>query len=333
MGAALPIRTILGELGCDLGTVAADTGFDMHLFDDPDSRAPLAAMGKLLDGCATAARCPHFGVLVGQRVTTIELGLAGFVAKYARDVGTALRSLVANAPYLVSGASLVLTVAGPMATFEFTLAHGRFVGAGLIEDAAVTAMVSIIRQLSTPDWMPIEALFIHPEPAVRTGHARFFRAPVRFGTERNAIIFDRRWLDHAIGHADPELRTLLLREFRDELRSRPSFVEQVRHAMRPLIDARRCSVDAVAGTLGTRVWTMNRRLAEEGTSFRQLHDELRFELARRLLADTSLPLGDIAERLAFEQPAAFTRAFRRWSDRSPSEWRRGTGAVRASAGR
>jgi AraC-like DNA-binding protein len=333
MGCALAIPAVLRELGGDLRLVADRAGFHVAQFDDPESRAPVEAVARLLHECAVATGCQHFGLLVGQRTTTAALGRAGFVAKYSRDIGSALDSLVVNVPYLNSGLDLSLGRHGQVAIFGFALHHGGYEGAGHIEDAALAIAVTVVRELSDQHWHPDEVLLIHAKPADCLAYSRFFRAPVRFGADSNALVFDSRWMGHRIEHSDPALRDFLLREFRREMQAAPSLAEQVRHVMRPLMDARTCTAERVAGMMRMRVWTMNRRLADEGTSFRKIFDEVRFEMACRLLKDTSQSLADISERLGFEYPAAFTRAFRRWADKSPSEWRKAASRPAADGGR
>ncbi|MCB8820600.1 helix-turn-helix transcriptional regulator [Microvirga rosea] len=69
--------------------------------------------------------------------------------------------------------------------------------------------------------------------------------------------------------------------------------------------------------------TMNRYLRTRGLAFRQVANEVRFEIACELLENTDMALGQIAAALRYSEPSAFTRAFRRWSGRTPSEWRAG----------
>ena len=74
--------------------------------------------------------------------------------------------------------------------------------------------------------------------------------------------------------------------------------------------------------LGLQVRTLNRRLADEGTSVFELAQEVRYQVARDLLANTALPVTEIAATLAYANTAGFTRAFTRWSGHGPSAWRR-----------
>jgi AraC-like DNA-binding protein len=82
------------------------------------------------------------------------------------------------------------------------------------------------------------------------------------------------------------------------------------------------SAEGVAKQFGISVRTLNRRLEREGTSFRNILDELRQELALRYVGTHDMPLGEVASRLSFSHPEAFYRAFKRWTGESPLAYRR-----------
>ena len=82
---------------------------------------------------------------------------------------------------------------------------------------------------------------------------------------------------------------------------------------------------AVARALTVSDRTLSRRLADEGTSFRGILDDVRREFACALLQDRSLSVGDIAFFLQYSEPAAFHRAFRRWTGQAPGDFRIATG--------
>jgi AraC-like DNA-binding protein len=79
--------------------------------------------------------------------------------------------------------------------------------------------------------------------------------------------------------------------------------------------------ERAAHALTTSPRTLSRRLAEEGTSFRDLHDEVRADFARVLLQDRSASIADVSFFLDYSEPAAFHRAFRRWTGTTPHEYR------------
>jgi AraC-like DNA-binding protein len=87
------------------------------------------------------------------------------------------------------------------------------------------------------------------------------------------------------------------------------------------------SMHAVAQELAMHRRTLDRRLQPFGIGFQQLGDEVRFEVAPRLLGDTAMPIIDIAHSLHCNDARAFSHAFRRWSGSSPTQWRERSGAL------
>ena len=99
---------------------------------------------------------------------------------------------------------------------------------------------------------------------------------------------------------------------------KPSFRRQVEACVEPLLAAGGANIDRVARELGLSRQTLYRRLKAEGVTFEQLLDELRHHFALKLLREQHLPVKQAAWRLGFSDPAAFSRAFKRWTGTSPS---------------
>ena len=100
--------------------------------------------------------------------------------------------------------------------------------------------------------------------------------------------------------------------------ARPRFRREVEAAIEPLLASGEANIDRVAGELGLSRQTLYRRLKAEGVTFEQLLDDLRHRLALKLLRDDQMAVKQAAWRLGFSDPAAFSRAFKRWTGTSPS---------------
>lgn len=109
-----------------------------------------------------------------------------------------------------------------------------------------------------------------------------------------------------------------------------ALTEDLRRVLRTELLRDNCSAAAVARFFSMHRRTMNRHLRMEGLAFRQVANEVRFELACELLANTDMTLGQIAAALKYSELSAFTRAFRRWSGQAPSAWRANLPRVRKS---
>ena len=98
--------------------------------------------------------------------------------------------------------------------------------------------------------------------------------------------------------------------------------EHVRRLLRAKLSNKPYSAEAAASYFFVDRRTLHRYLKKERTTFRQVANEVRLEIATELLADPGLSCSEIARLLQFTDPSAFTRAFRRWSGKTPSEWAR-----------
>lgn len=99
---------------------------------------------------------------------------------------------------------------------------------------------------------------------------------------------------------------------------KPSFRHEVEQCIAPLLAAGDANIDRAAGNLGISRQTLYRRLKAENATFEQLLDDLRHRLALKLINDQHLSVKQASWRLGFSDPAAFSRAFKRWTGISPS---------------
>jgi AraC-like DNA-binding protein len=100
-----------------------------------------------------------------------------------------------------------------------------------------------------------------------------------------------------------------------------ALVADVRRVLRTELLRDTCSAAGIARLFSMHRRTMSRYLLTRGFTFRQVANEVRFEIACDLLENTDMALGQIAAALRYSEPSAFTRAFRRWCGQSPSDWR------------
>jgi len=322
IGATMGVPEVLRSLGHDPALVLAEVGIDLELFDNPNNLISFTARGQMIAHCANRTGCPHFGLLVGQQSGLASFGIVGLLARYAQTAGEALRSLVRFMHLHVRGATTTLTVDSDLAVFEYQIYHSRVPGNDQVGQGAVAVAFNVIRGLCGSDWLPVEVRFAHRRPEDVAPYRQFFRVPLRFDTEQYAVVFSTTWLNRRLPDASPELRQLLRKEIdKLEAQKEDDFSEQVRSLLRTALMTGHSSADQVAELFSINRRTLNRRLNKSGTSFRDLSDEVRFEVARQLLKDTAMEIIDIAALLGYSNASAFTRAFRRWSFETPAKWR------------
>ena len=190
----------------------------------------------------------------------------------------------------------------------------------IVEQFMVALMVRLMRYGAGRDWNPDVVNFraaTVPNPATRR---LVGEAEVRCGQTTTSILFPgRRWVDR--GEPDRDEATRYGRS-RGEWSRVDDLVGSLREAVRAYLPDGSPDIKLAARLSSMSVRTLQRRLSELGMTYSQLLEELRHDTALSLLRDPSLKVSDIARELGYRDPAIFTRAFRRWTGVTPSEYRR-----------
>ncbi len=322
VGPMVAVPSLLREHGVDPSVLLAEFGLESRFLDDPDNLIPLAARTRFLDRCAEAAQCPHFGLLIGQRAGISAFGVVGFLIQSAPDVRAAIRIGAEHYrlqnPYAVTN----FEERGRFASLSFASLQPGSADVTQLLDIAIATMFGILRTLCGNHFRPTEVRVAHARPRSIVPFRRFFQSPLSFDAPETGMVFDRHWLDRRLASADPLLH-LMMQHRAAELEQLygQDVASQVHRMLPALVAARSVSVRRTAENLGLTVRTLNRRLADEGTSFAELRDEVRYSIARQLLQGTRMPANRIADHLGFANPSAFTAAFLRWSGTGPASWR------------
>jgi AraC-like DNA-binding protein len=163
-----------------------------------------------------------------------------------------------------------------------------------------------------------EVTFRHEPPAGTLAYDAYFGTRVLFSRPEDRLGFAHPLLDVPLRTASSALAELLDARMRElePAEERDLYVDRVRQALVALIEERDVGLEAVAKRLCVSRRTLQRELRRRGTSHKDVLDEVRRERALALLGE-SVTVADIASRLAYSEPSAFFRAFRRWTGTSP----------------
>jgi AraC-like DNA-binding protein len=324
VGALMGLPDLLRTLGQDPATVFPKARVDLNLFDDPENVIPFSAGGRLLARCAAATDCPHLGLLLGERTGLDALGLVGRLVEHSPTLGKGLQSLVLHLHIHDRGAVPILTIDAEQVLLGYAIYQPGIEGTRHIYDLAMAIAINLIRGLCGRSWTPTEVLLSHSRPANLEPYRRFFRAPIRFDTERTGLVFPKRCLDQPLPGADPRLYALIETRIAQLVTSDAGdLVEQMRRVLRnQVLSGMRGGVDQVSQIFGIHRRTLNRLMQARGLTLQDLVEEVRCDIAHHLLGETDLSIVSVAAALDYADAAAFTRAFRRWSGTTPAAWRR-----------
>ena len=323
VGPILALPAVLRDLGVRPRRAFAAADVDPRIFRNPDARIPLEDVGRLLETCVRLTGCDHFGLLVGARFDLGGFGPLGLLLLNSASVGDAVRSLLLHLHLHDRGAAPVLLAPTPSSMLlGYSIYRRETPAIPQIYDAAIAIAYRILRELCGPTWKPRRVQFSYHKPSNTTPYAELFQSPVRFEAEVTGIKFASTYLQRPIEGADPALYKVLGTAMKEaEVNGGMSFGDQVQGVLHQMVLSGSSSADAVARLFGIHERTLRRRLADEGKILHELIEPTRIELAQQVLDNPEIPVTGIAAALRYEDPNAFSRAFRSWAGRSPRQWR------------
>ncbi|MDR6952391.1 AraC-like DNA-binding protein [Ancylobacter sp. 3268] len=317
--AALP--GLLGKLGVALDEAFAGSGIEPDQLD-AEARFPYPSLIGLLERCATVSGCPHLGLLLGARNDHRALGVIGEMMASAPTLGEAFRDYVGLQIGYSRGAVVYLQRAGDdyvvgYGLYDAGTGHGR-----QVHDLVVAIGCNMVRALTGGRGQVLRTLECVGPPENMPVYRNLLKTTALFDQEQTGIVLSARDMALALPGANPARRLQLRGAIQLALRGDLEDVAaQVRRALRPRLMLGEADRESVARELGLNGRTLARHLARAGTSFEAIKDEVRFTVARELLALTRLPIGRIAEALSYAANSAFDHAFTRWAGMPPSQWR------------
>ena len=320
VGPLVEIPGLLREFGVDPAEVLASAGLEADALDYLENRVSCGAAARLIHECAVKTRSSHFGLLLGQRTRVSHLGLPGQLALHSPTLGAAIRTFAVYQHLNSQGMFKFLLEKDGVAILGCVVYQKETDHVDRIYDVDAAATLSVVRELCGAHWLPERVLFSSARPTDVGLYSRFFGAPCRFGSLRTALMFPGSVLGHRLAGADPEQLRIL--EAQAHARADFGLVFRLRRTLRTLLLGQEASGDEVARLLSMHHRTLNRRLKAEGTTFRKVLEEVRFEAACQLLDTGRIPITEIAVSLGYAETSAFSRAFRRWSGATPLERRR-----------
>lgn len=307
----------------DAEAVLRDAGISSMSFSDPNGRLPVASTSRLWRAAAEHMRDPAFGLRASRyvRQTTFHaLGYAVFASATLRD---ALERLVRYGRLVSDAGSFELQARVGSARLSFVYPSDRPAPCLESIDAVTSLIVRTCRTLTDRSFALQKVELRRPVPDDETPYHRFFRSPVLFGADVDALTCDAEVLDAPLPSANPELANHnddLVQRHLAQMRG-GTISERIRAALAESLSGD-ASPATTAAALGMSVRSLQRRLQEQGTTYAAILSDTRKEQAHRHLREAEYSVTEIAFLLGFEDASAFARAFRRWTGKSPTEFRK-----------
>jgi AraC-like DNA-binding protein len=289
------------------------------------ARIDAALVGRVWQAAVAASGDPDLGLHTAVAFTPGALDIVGYVMLSCRTGREALERGARLLPLLNDGLSIELTSSAHAITVQL-IVHRAFADAmgDSLRQAVESIMAGAVHQLrllTERPLLPLAVSFCHAAPSTGLAtHASLFGVVPQMAAATNALVLPVDPLAQPLRSSNPALLSAF-EEMANEALAALSRTRTVSaRVSRSIIDRLRGqtpTIAEVARELAMSPRSVQRALTEEGTSFQQLLDEARQALALRHLRDPNVTVAHVAWLVGFSEPAAFHRAFRRWTGRAP----------------
>lgn len=276
----------------------------------------------LMRGLEDLSGEPAMGIRMVEQADTSVHPPSSLAAFYARDYRDGLERL-ARFKRLCTPELLTIRETDSDCTITVEWLYASEAEPAVTIDIAFATLVELGRRGTGRSITPRRIEFTRSGPK-SARYGAYFGCPIRYGAARNVLVLDRADLDLPFPGHNPELLEMLtpaLSVALHELSGQSSFADQVRTVLKRSLASGRPEVADVARQLGMSERTLQRRITEEGTTFRDLLVDARQDIGRLLLSDPGTEIEEVACLLGYQDTSSFYRAFREWEGVTPSRWR------------
>ena len=330
--AVQPVIAGLGVLGHAVDALLADVAISRSVLEDPDGRVPHRAMMALWNRAREVTGDDHLGIHLAEAAPLESFEVHAYALLSSPTLREAYRRACRYQRLIHEATDLTLEEVPEGAVLHHALPGGLSVPRHPAE-FLVTLWARFGRLVTGTPWNPDIVCFAHDAPRSTAEHERVFGARVQFSSGRTAMRIPNAVLDAANTHADPGLVQVLDRYAASLLGDAPSRMtlgNRVRAILIEALGSDSPSAGAVAKRLNMSVRTLHRSLRSEDASYREILEQFRQERAAALLAQRQCSIAEVGFVLGFTELSSFYRAFRRWTGKTPAEFRAGANAPRRS---
>ncbi len=321
----IPTARALDAAGLDSRSLLRQAGIQPDSALDNNARIPADRMIKFWELVTAATHDPCFGLEASRHWHPSSMHALGYAWLASHSLRDGLERIVRYSRVVYTGAQVRLEDAPAHVRLNILVSLSSGGAVPMAMDCVLGSLLVMCRQSCGPGFAPLRVTMRRTPPPEPEQFQGFFGCPVEFGAETNAMDFRHDDLSAPLPTANHEMARASDQIVQDYL-SRLGMQDialQIRTWLLRSLSTGKISEADLARALHMSPRSLQRKLQEEGLTFKGLLDEMRRELAIQYVRDSRLPLIEITYLLGFSDSSNFSRAFRRWTGISPNAYRVG----------
>lgn len=323
---AIAIYQALESYNVDAAKVMRNAGVDLAQIKDPTARLDPATHHKIVADAVEITEDPAFGLRFSDFVHPTTFHALGFALLSSSTLRSFCQRWVRYHSFITTTGDVSIdeTGATPMLVFPSQMPRPDSTVGRVMIDGQIATVLKLIRFMYRPDYRPVRVDLVSAKiPGTEAVYEQYLGPDVQYSQKRNSIYFEQQDLEARLPAANAELARQndeAVLNFLARL-DRANVVAQAHAKLIELLPSGDCSKAKVASALNMSVRTLHNRLADSDTTYQQLLDSTRRELAEQYMRQPNISVSEVAYLLGFSDCSNFSRAFHRWTGQSPSDFR------------
>ena len=317
-----PVLAHFAQQPAKLRHLMEQNGLSPALLQDPYAPIPLTSYLGLFEDAARAAGDPILGARLGHAIRPGDLGPVGLLVAQAGTIGHGLATLARFTSALQSTTTAALHRLDELLIWSYRIETKPALARRQDSEFTLGCVCGLIRSAFDPRWRPVEIHFEHASTAKDAALEKLFGAPVRFGQAANRMMLRASDAAFQRRQEDRDLILLIERHLSDLIAvggEAATMAEQVESLIRLYMGVRPTNLETLAAGLKIPPRSLQRRLAAEGVSLRELTQRHRMQMAAALLSEGGMSVEAIAAALGYADGTVFWRAYKKWTGCAPRQ--------------
>ena len=310
--------------GINTQTICETVGLTSKTLEDPEARIPFDCLETIWKEVVLKTKDQDFGLHLGESMHEYPGGnIVLSVMMNCPTVGDALDKFCCYHNLMSDAIQPKLYVKDKLAYLSWETADPRLRPSRHISEALLSIFKTILKHLTENPFSPVEVHFRHAPPQDIREHQRIFQAPLLFDQLKDELVIGKQHLGKPVFLANPQLLETLERyalNLIHKIYLPNSLADKVICLLEKGLQGEKPLVESIAAELAVSARSLQNKLSREGTTFQQLLDYSRKEMAMQYLKNPEMTLCDIAFILGFSEQSAFNHAFKRWTGKTPKQY-------------
>ncbi|MDH5721389.1 MAG: AraC family transcriptional regulator [Spirochaetia bacterium] len=315
----------------DENRLLKECGMSLTILSSPDNRFSLDQYDRLVKKAVELSGDTFFGLRLGREFDIGTGNIVTYMIRNCSNLRDATKKYIEYQKIVGETYDLSLSTQEENAIISIKAPKEDIIDNRHIFEAILTAIYKTGNEMIAPELKLKEAHFKSPKPPLTDEYNKIFNCTLKWKMPEYSIIFDKKFLDVPLKQPNKELLTMLENQARTALRKlkgKETFTEKVTKILSELNFSENLKIEYVAQKIPVSVRTLQLKLKEENTSFQQIVDEIRRQIAISHLKSNTASIKEISYLLGFSEPAAFQKAFKKWSGQAPGRFRKANAVLR-----